>query len=297
MQDNVIDGRYKVLGKIGKGSFARVYQGIDIVTQKKVAVKVESLDYSQNFERSLDIFSLANQAEIQGIPRLLWSGNTSQHNILIMDYCGKDLTEFKDENSAYFSESQIAKLAQSLLFSLEGLHSLGYIHRDIKPDNISRNATGQYFLYDYGLSGAFIDHEYWDHYDFSDNASFVGTMRYASRHALNCYTQSRRDDLESLGYVMIYLFSGRLPWQGLDISNKKRKMKEICRIKSSMSIQVLCLDCPNSLYQYMQYCKNLGFYEKPEYSFLRSLFAPQIRSEDVRGESKENQHINIEESN
>ena len=84
--------------------------------------------------------------------------------------------------------------------------------------------------------------------------------------------QSRRDDLESLGYLMLYLCKGRLPWQGLEAATKMEKYDRIRKKKASTSTEVLCKGLPNEFAIYLNYTRNLGFDEKPDYSYLRQIF-------------------------
>jgi len=156
------------------------------------------------------------------------------------------------------------------------LHDKGFIHRDIKPDNF---VIGLYkkapiiYMIDFGLAKRYIDAKTHLHIPYSQGKSLTGTARYASVNAHLGMEQSRRDDLESIGYLLIYLFKGILPWQGISGKTKCEKYAKIAKCKATTSIDVLCKGLPEEFVQYMQYCKSLKFDETPNYQFLRSMFS------------------------
>lgn len=102
--------------------------------------------------------------------------------------------------------------------------------------------------------------------------NLTGTPRYASIADHLGIEQSRRDDLESLGYVLIYFLQGRLPWQGVKAENKKDKYMRIFETKQSVSVQELCSGLPLEFQDYLVYCRGLRYAEDPDYDYLRGLF-------------------------
>jgi len=135
----------------------------------------------------------------------------------------------------------------------------------------SRRADLVYVI-DFGLSKRFEDARTRVHIPYRENKQLTGTPRYASINAHLGIEQSRRDDLESLGYVLLYFLRGSLPWQGLKAPNKKRKYKLISDTKLGTSLEHLCRGVPDEFRMYMEYCKALRFTDKPDYSFLRKRF-------------------------
>ena len=158
-----------------------------------------------------------------------------------------------------------------MIKSLEFIHSYGFLHRDIKPENILLDRRlKKIYLIDFGLSKKYINSD--NHISIKLNVNPCGTIRFMSKYANNLVESSRRDDLISLGYSMIFILKGSLPWQNLNIQNKKEKYKKIGELKNSITIQELCRDCPNYFADFFNHCYNLKFKEKPDYNFLLSLF-------------------------
>ena len=172
------------------------------------------------------------------------------------------------------------------LTRIEYMHSRCFIHRDIKPDNyvigIGSRANLVYLI-DYGLAKRYKDPKTGVHIPYRDNKKLTGTARYASVYTHIGIEQARRDDLEGLGYVLLYFLRGSLPWQGIVAHSKKEKYEKILEKKMGTSIETLCKGVP-SIYiyiyiyvidefaQYLHYCKMIKFEEKPDYASLRKLF-------------------------
>jgi casein kinase I family protein HRR25 len=159
------------------------------------------------------------------------------------------------------------------------LHSRFIIHRDLKPENllISQNGTGPITLIDFGLSKKFIDHTN-QHIPRLEEKSFRGTLRYASSNMHQGIENSRRDDLESLGYVLVYLAKGKLPWQGLKVPAKE-KGDLIGRVKMKTQTKELCQGLHPVFLEYMKVVRNLSFAEEPDYGSLISMFGQVLAEE------------------
>lgn len=179
-------------------------------------------------------------------------------------YCGRKL-----------SLKTVLLIGEQLVGRIERLHTRGYIHRDLKPENILiglEEHSSQVFLIDFGLT------KKWklpngDHIPFRDGKSLTGTARYASANTHLGIEQSRRDDLEGAGYVLLYLLKGELPWQGLKgAKTKEEKYAKIKECKVNTSIELLCQGYPEEMATYMNYCRKLDFEETPNYAWLRRLF-------------------------
>ena len=100
----------------------------------------------------------------------------------------------------------------------------------------------------------------------------IGTARFSSINAMEGLSQSRRDDLESFGYMLIYFLKGKLPWQNFMIKNKEERYNKIKQKKESIDINELCSDCPDEIAQYITYVKNLKYEEEPNYIYIKNLF-------------------------
>ena len=174
-------------------------------------------------------------------------------------------------------------LADQMLARLEFIHSKNFIHRDMKPDNfligLSKKSNIVHII-DFGLAKKFNDPKTNAHIPYKDGKSLTGTARYASINTHLGIEQSRRDDLEGLGYVLLYLLKGSLPWQGLPARSKKEKYTKILQVKTDTSVDVLCRGHPNEFMIYLNYCRNLGFEDKPDYSYLRRMFKELFSREE-----------------
>jgi len=146
------------------------------------------------------------------------------------------------------------------------------LHRDIKPDNILIDRNGKLKLADFGLAKKYRDPRTHTHIPYRENKNLTGTARYASINTHLGIEQSRRDDLESLGYVLMYFNRGSLPWQGLKAQTKKQKYERISEKKLSTPIEVLCKGFPGEFATYLNFCRSLRFDDKPDYTYLRQLF-------------------------
>merc|ERR1711874_866018 len=177
----------------------------------------------------------------------------------------------------------IACIAIQCIKRLGELYSMGLIHRDIKPENFMLDDKNNNIvnIIDFGLSKSYIRNK--THTPFRDDKSLVGTARYTSIYTHRGYDQSRRDDLISVGYMLAYFFyKGQLPWQGLVNKNEKNETRYVMikRIKEKTSLRVLCNNLPVALYKHLNYCYRLQFEEKPNYSYLISLWKECIRNEN-----------------
>lgn len=125
---------------------------------------------------------------------------------------------------------------------------------------------------DFGLAKKYRDAKTHLHIPYRENKNLTGTARYASINTHLGVEQSRRDDLESLGYVMMYFCRGSLPWQGLKAATKKQKYDRIMEKKMTTSTEFLTRGFPNEFAIYLNYTRSLRFDDKPDYSYLRKLF-------------------------
>ena len=158
---------------------------------------------------------------------------------------------------------------------LEFIHSRHFLHRDVKPDNFLLGiGKKQHFVYviDFGLAKRFRDPRTGEHIPYRDGKNLTGTARYASVNTHLGIEQSRRDDLESLGLVLIYFLKGQLPWQGLAARTKKEKYEKIRDKKLITSIEALTKGLPEEFSIYLNYCRSMKFEEKPDIAYLRKLY-------------------------
>ena len=191
---------------------------------------------------------------IVGIPGVRYYGIDGDYNVMIIDLLGKSLEELFNQCGRVFNLKTVLALADQMLSRLETIHIKSYIHRDIKPDNFLMgrgNRRSTVFLIDFGLSKLYREPRSHKHIPFRDGKNLTGTARYASIHTHLGDEQSRRDDLESLGYVLMYFLRGSLPWQGLKATTKKQKYEKILEKKVETTIDSLCRGFPGTIFSCM----------------------------------------------
>eukprot|EP00667_Euglena_gracilis_P008648 EG_transcript_8771 len=272
-----VGSKYRIGRKIGSGSFGDVYQGTNIVSGDPVGIKLEPVTakYPQLLYEAKLYKVLNSGGSVVGIPRVRWSGVEGDYNVLVIDLLGPSMEDLFNFCGRRFTLKTVLMLADQMIARVEYFHSKQFLHRDIKPDNflmgVGKKAHHMYII-DYGLAKKYIDSHTNEHIPFRDGKSLTGTARYASINAHLGYEQSRRDDLESLGYIFAYFLRGALPWQGLKADNKDDKYKVICEKKQKTSVESLCKGMPNEFVQYLTIVKGLEFKDKPDYAGLRKLF-------------------------
>lgn len=272
--DRIVGRKFKLGRKIGSGSFGVIYLATDMDTYEIVAVKIESSTskHPQLFYEAKIYNALQGGS---GIANVKWCGVDGEENVLIIDLLGPSLEDLFVYCGRKFTLKTVLMLADQMLTRIEFMHSKGYLHRDIKPDNflmgLGRKAN-QVYVIDFGLAKRYRDSTTNRHIPYREHKNLTGTARYASSNTHLGIEQSRRDDLESLGYVLLYFLRGSLPWQGLKAATKKQKYEKICEKKISTPIEVLCKSCPVEFASYFHYCKSLTFDQRPDYGFVKRLF-------------------------
>ncbi|CAN6725977.1 unnamed protein product [Malus baccata var. baccata] len=268
IMEHVIGGKFKLGRKIGSGSFGELYLGVNVQTGDEVAVKLEPVKTKHpqlHYESKLYMLLQGGT----GVPHLKWFGVEGEYNVMVIDLLGPSLEDLFNYCNRKLSLKTVLMLADQLINRVEYMHSRGFLHRDIKPDNflmgLGRKAN-QVYIIDYGLAKKYRDLQTHKHIPYRENKNLTGTARYASVNTHLGVEQSRRDDLESLGYVLI------LPWQGLKAGTKKQKYDKISEKKMLTPIEVLCKSYPSEFTSYFHYCRSLRFEDKPDYSYLKRLF-------------------------
>ena len=304
----IAGGKYKLVRKIGSGSFGKVYLAINITNGEEVAVKLEP----QKARQPQLLYESRLYKLLQGgvgIPRIWWYGQEKDYNVLVMDLLGPSLEELFNYCSRRFTMKTVLMLADQMMGRIEYVHTKNFIHRDIKPDNFLMGAgshcnmclecqarkrkrgmsgstsqdpassnSNQLFLVDFGLAKRYRDSKTKQHIPYKEKKSLTGTARYASLNSHLGIEQSRRDDMESLGYVLMYFNRSSLPWQGIKTATMKQKYEKICESKMATPIEALCNGFPSEFATYLNYCRGLRFEEAPDYTYLRQLFRTLFRT-------------------
>ncbi|CAD8198764.1 unnamed protein product [Paramecium pentaurelia] len=286
---DIIDNQYEIIKKLSQGSFGIVFYGKSIKTKKSVAIKVEKQEMAGFGSLFREVDMLSKLKGVPQIPELLWYGEFKKCNIMITKMLGHDLI-YHQKQYKQFSSQCINSIAYQLLWILEQIHKQNIIHRDIKPENIlSKNESDKIYLIDFGISkntdSNFIHKK--------KLLPFIGTSRYASISAHQGIEQTPKDDLESLGYVLIYLTTQHLPWMNIEKADVQR-LDKIGKLKENVLLEDLCFGCPNSMLKYMRYVKDLKPNSKPKYGILRGLFLSKLQNTIELGLDWTNQIIKIE---
>jgi len=280
----IVADRYLLLEKLGKGGFGLIYSGIDVKTGIQIAIKLEDVSKAKKkylkleykiYERYHSNWYYLPFKEEAYIPHVYHYGQEGGFRVLVMDLLGPSLAELLTFQFERFSMKTTCMLAVKMITAVELLHAKGILHRDIKPGNfvMGRGKNGNnLYLIDYGLATPYLD-VHGNHIPYSTNARFHGTDKYASINNHNKIEPARRDDMESLGYLLIYFITSNLPWAAQYSRVKKQHRRTVYgKVKMQTSIESLTKDLPSSFYDYFTYVSKLAFLDKPDYDYLRKLF-------------------------
>ena len=266
--------QYRIGKKIGSGSFGDIYLGVNIISGEEVAIKLESIKAKHpQLEYEAKVYkTLAGGV---GVPFVRWFGQECDYHAMVIDLLGPSLEDLFNFCNRRFSLKTVLLLADQMISRVEYIHSRNFIHRDIKPDNFLMGIGkrgNQVNVIDFGLAKKYRDPKTHLHIPYRENKNLTGTARYTSINTHLGVEQSRRDDLESLGYVLMYFLRGSLPWQGLKAATKKQKYERIMEKKMMTPTESLCRGFPTEMAIYLNCCRSLRFDDRPDYSYLRKLF-------------------------
>lgn len=272
--------RWRVDGELGTGSFSTVYFGTDLTTLEPVAIKIMKPEASRsmlsNEIKKLVRLQACSSKHNIGVPRLLFSSN--QPATLIIERVGRTLLDLFTEAKT-MSMKSVLMVGMQVLTALEEVHAQGVVHNDIKPDNIAiglQAGDGDLHLLDFGLSGEWMHRNV--HVQYKEGWEFQGTPFFASENTLRGIRPSRRDDLESLGNILLFFQMGTLPWLDVRVASPN----DIVNMLKARSKATQFIRDANPLFtSYFAYVKGLIFYEKPDYAYLRSLLEREMQKEEL----------------
>lgn len=288
--------RYRLISELGKGSFGIIYKGYDTLSEKFVAIKVESHKMAENSQLKIEVKiykDLANAKINKHVtwPKLYHHGieSSSGNSVMIMTLLGPNLDMLlKQTRKNSFSCSAISYFAIKMISLIETFHNSGYVHRDLKPQNFvidycdkSYPKFPEVYMIDYGLAKKFKKDN--NHAPFSQKKSLKGTVRYSSINTHLGIDQSRRDDMQSLGYILLYMLLGKLPWQNMmKNKDKKEAYHHIMLVKMSTPTEMLVENVPQqmkiAMASYLTYTNSLIYHETPDYAACKEMFFPMFRN-------------------
>ena len=273
LKNKVIFHKYKTSKILGKGSFGCVFQGINIKSKKMVAIKVEDRK-SESSLLGIET-SFLSLLKGYGIPKLSGYGKYGNFNVMIQEILGFNLMQIK-ALIHHFTIKDIAMMGIQILDRIEFIHSKYIIHRDIKPENFTTGFEdiSTIYLIDFGISRKYRSSRTLKHVKYALTGRMFGTVRYASYNASRGVEQSRRDDLESIANMLMYIYTGKLPWKGINLKDRQRKKKylEMLLLKKFTSPEKICEGMPDEYVDFYKYCKSLNFEQDPDYEYLRNIF-------------------------
>lgn len=257
---------------LGSGHFGDVYAAVHYKTNQRVAVKLEHRSGSIARRE----WEVLRALEGDGAPNVYYTGTHGRYYVLVMDLLGPTLQRLlESRHNRRLSWDTVSAVGTKCVELLRKLHRKGYVHGDVKPENFlcahtelgTMDPEDGLYVVDLGLASRWKDVTRPNgHIAYGQRVDhFSGTVRYASVNAHLGRWLSRRDDLESLGYMLLYLYNGSLPWQGYCGDDKNM---QVCETKGRLTVDAMCRGAPEILQYFLAYVRNMRFEEEPDYAYL-----------------------------
>ena len=263
---SLINNKYKIIEKLGAGCFGEIYKGENIRTQENVAIKVEPISNNLKLLKNESVIYqyLTNTV---GVPTVKWFGKDTVNYYMVLNLLGDSLQTLIN-NKKSFSLKLVLQVGLQIIFILQSIHEKSLVHRDIKPDNflLGNNETNkkQIYIIDFGFCKSTENTT-----DTKKTTGIIGSLTYASLNAHNYTELSYRDDLESLGYMLIYFYQGFLEWQQME--DIQDIIKEKQQVVNNEKIPIVLRD-------FIKRVTRLGFKELPDYKTLINWLKREIEN-------------------
>jgi serine/threonine protein kinase len=271
MESKTVANKYKLIEPIGNGAFGYIYKALNIRNGQQVALKMEPLAAeTKMLKNETKIYQYLNGQE--GIPNVLWFGVDDKNYYMAIDLLGSSLQKIR-ENSKPFSLELAISIARVMVKRLECIHQRGLIHRDVKPDNFlfgQDEKTNVLYLIDFGFCKKYLLDDGITHIPLRENRNLVGTLNFVSVNIHDGCEPSRRDDLESVAYIFLYLTKENLDWSDYSIHTDYKNMNN--KIRGEKMRVMMDDQTPKIIKKYFEYCRGLKFDETPDYNYIFDLF-------------------------
>ncbi|KAG2137378.1 kinase-like protein [Suillus bovinus] len=284
---------YQMTKLFGTGSSGYVTSAFHVLTGSEVVLKLGTAsedmpDMPCVVRYEALVYSLLRGHP--GIPSCKWSGLDRGSYVLSLEQLGVNLEQLRRLSRGKLSWKTVVMLGVQMFNRVEFAYSRGIILRDIKPDNFVMGVGEKshiVYLLDFGLAKLYVNPSTGEHIPYREGRVPLGTMPFSSYNVHFGREQGRRDDLETLGYVLLYLLHGTLPWQEIYAPSKEAGLRRMAEMKAgSTAFRDLLAHSPAEFTTYFDHCRGLKFEEKPNYALLRQLFSQIIEREGWTGDTR-----------